>query len=273
MASVIATINGIDVHYEVQNARAEKTLVFLHGFTGSTKTWHEVMKNLPQDWRMIAIDLVGHGKTASPKQVSFYTMEQQVALLESFFAFKKIEQFDLIGYSMGGRVALAYALTYPERIAKLVLESSSPGLENLADREARMESDNLLAARIQSEGVEAFVDYWQDIGLFHTQKSLSKEQQQLIREERLQQSAIGLANSLRGMGTGQQKSYWDKLSKYSKPVVLLSGELDVKFIKKAQQMATLFPHCEHRTILGSGHAIHVENPQSFATIVKEQLHL
>ncbi|MBQ0137795.1 MAG: 2-succinyl-6-hydroxy-2,4-cyclohexadiene-1-carboxylate synthase [Kurthia sp.] len=273
MASVVTTINGIDVHYEVHHARTEKTIVFLHGFTGSTKTWHEVMKSLPQNCRMIAIDLMGHGKTASPKQVSLYTMEQQVELLEAFFAWKNIEQFDLIGYSMGGRVALAYALAHPQRISTLILESSSPGLEDLQDREARMESDHLLAARIQSEGVEVFVDYWQDIALFHTQKSLSPEQQQAIREERLQQTAIGLANSLRGMGTGQQKSYWDKLSKFSKPVVLLSGALDAKFIKKAQQMAARFPHCEHRTILESGHAIHVENPQSFATIVKEQLHL
>lgn len=273
MASVIATIHGIDVHYEVQHAKQEKTIVFLHGFTGSTKTWHEVIANLPEDYRLISIDLIGHGKTASPKQVACYTMEQQVELLEAFFTWKDINTFDLIGYSMGGRVALAYALTYPQRLSKLVLESSSPGLEDWQDREARMESDYLLAAKIQSEGVESFIDYWQDIALFKSQKSLPVEQQRAIREERLQQSAIGLANSLRGMGTGQQKSYWDKLSKYSKPVVLLSGELDAKFIKKAQQMTALFPQCVHRTILKSGHAIHVENPQSFATIVKEQLHL
>lgn len=273
MASVVTTINGLDFHYEVFNPRQEKTIVFLHGFTGSSATWYEVIEQLPSNYRVIAVDLIGHGHTASPKQLHFYKMEEQVEMLEAFFKWKQIEKFDLIGYSMGGRVALAYALTYAERIQTIVLESASPGLAELADRETRMESDHLLAGRIESEGVETFVDYWQDIALFNTQKSLSSEKQLAIRSERLAQNAKGLANSLRGMGTGQQKSYWDMLSKYTKPVVLLSGELDAKFVKKAEQMAALFPQCTHLTIPKVGHAIHVENPQSFATIVKEQLHL
>lgn len=273
MASVVATLNGVDFHYEVWHAKQQKTVIFLHGFTGSTATWHEVIAQLPSDCRIIAIDLIGHGKTASPKQLHFYKMEEQVALLEAFFKWKGIEQFDLVGYSMGGRVALAYAMTYPNRLNKLLLESASPGLSDLADREVRMEGDGLLAGRIESEGVESFINFWQDIGLFQSQKTLPLEKQNSIRAERLEQSKIGLANSLRGMGTGQQKSYWDMLSKYAKPVVLLSGELDAKFIKKAQQMTALFPQSVHVTIPKVGHAIHVENPQSFATIVKEQLHL
>lgn len=273
MASVVTTINGMDFHYEVFNARMEETVVLLHGFTGSTKTWHEVVEQMPTTKRIILIDLIGHGHTASPKQLHFYTMKEQVELLEAFFNWKGLQSFSLVGYSMGGRVALAYAMKYPARIKKLVLESASPGLESLEDREARMESDQLLASRIEEAGVETFVDYWQDIPLFKSQKKLSEAQQKAIRQERLQQSAIGLANSLRGMGTGRQKSYWRELSNFEKPVVLLSGELDKKFIKKAEQMAALFPQCDHQTILGVGHAIHVENPQSFATIVKEQLYL
>lgn len=273
MASVITNIRGIDVHYEVHNARQEKTVVFLHGFTGSTRTWDEVIEQLPSTHRLITIDLVGHGKTDAPKLLRYYSMQEQIEILEAFFEWKKIEQFDLVGYSMGGRVALAYAMTYPQRVHTLLLENASPGLKTIEEREQRIQLDHLLADRIEQRGMIDFVDYWQDIPLFQTQKLLSIEKQRQIREERLNQKPMGLANSLRGMGTGQQKSYWSELSKYEKNVVLLNGELDSKFIIIAEQMKVLFPNCKQIIVPKVGHAIHVENPQSFATIVKAQLYL
>ncbi len=273
MASVITNIRGIEVHYEVHNARQEQTIVFLHGFTGSTRTWDEVIEQLPTTHRLITIDLVGHGQTGAPKLLRYYSMQEQVEILEAFFEWKQIEQFDLIGYSMGGRVALSYAMNYPQRIHTLILENASPGLKTIEEREQRIQLDHLLADRIEQRGIVDFVDYWQDIPLFQTQKLLSEEKQHAIRQERLNQQEIGLANSLRGMGTGQQNSYWPELSKFEKNVVLLNGELDSKFITISEQMKGIFPNAQQIVVPKVGHAIHVENPQSFATIVKEQLHL
>ncbi|MBW9235280.1 alpha/beta fold hydrolase, partial [Leptospira santarosai] len=118
----------------------------------------------------------------------------------------------LVGYSMGGRVALAYALTYPEYVRKLVLESASPGIDIEADRLARIAADNQLAMRLESEGLSSFIDFWQDIPLFQSQKKLDEIKLQSIREERMQQTAAGLGNSLKGMGTGRQPSYWSRLN-------------------------------------------------------------
>lgn len=271
MASVMTTINGFDMHYEVFHPRATKTLVLLHGFTGSTKTWHSVIERLSDDIRVFAIDLIGHGYTASPKQLEPYTMDAQVDMLESFFADRNVTSFILLGYSMGGRTAMAYAMKHPERIEKLILESASPGLKTAEERASRRANDEKLADRILREGVEAFTDFWQDIPLFATQKALSAEAQAAVREERLAQKAVGLANSLKGMGTGAQQSYWDDLATFERPVSLITGELDVKFHQKARDMQQYLQKCSHHVAKSCGHAIHVENPELFVTIVLKEI--
>ena len=134
MASVMMTVAGLNVHYEIVNPTAKKTIVCLHGFTGSTKTWQDVYEHVPNHIRVIAIDLIGHGKTDSPKNRTHYTMDAQIDILEQLFNMRQLEHFTLIGYSMGGRTALAYAMKYPKRIDKLILESASPGLKTEKER-------------------------------------------------------------------------------------------------------------------------------------------
>jgi 2-succinyl-6-hydroxy-2,4-cyclohexadiene-1-carboxylate synthase len=265
------TINGLDLFIEQWNETAQKTVVFLHGFTGSTKTWHRVVEQLPKDVRYIAVDLIGHGKSAAPQNVAPYSMEAQISQLEELFKVLNIECFTLLGYSMGGRVALSYAARYASRIEQLILESASPGLAEKEERLMRKQSDELLADRILTNGVASFVNKWENIPLFASQKTLSEELQQQIRQERLEQRAIGLANSLRGMGTGVMPALWDELKTLQMPVTLITGEFDEKFIGLNKRMQTSISKASHITISQVGHAIHVENPTKFATIVKETI--
>lgn len=267
----MTTVHGLNMHYMVTKPRVEKTVVLLHGFTGSAKTWNQIVAAFEEKYRVMAIDLIGHGLTDSPKDVSHYTMAEQVELLHDFFMQRGLQSFTLVGYSMGGRVAIAYALKYPETVEQLVLESSSPGLESTSEREARVAKDGELANKIEEQGIEAFVNYWEEIPLFATQKKLSVDDQAEVRAERLAQQPRGLANSLRGMGTGQQDSYWEQLGEFTKPVLLVTGELDEKFCDKAKAMLNLFPNYQHIVVPNAGHAIHVENPVTFATIIEEHI--
>lgn len=271
MASVMTSVRDINVHYQIFNPKAEKTIVFLHGFTGSTKTWDTVVKSFQKTYRIFTIDLIGHGLTDSPYSVQRYSMEEQVELLHAFFEARRIPSFSLVGYSMGGRVALAFAMKYTDMIEHLILESASPGLLTEDERNERRKSDRALADRIEKHGLESFVDYWGDIPLFKSQKVLSEANQLAIRQERLSQCPIGLANSLRGMGTGQQLSYWNLLPEFRKPVLLITGESDHKFQQKAMDMKEKFICCENVIVPNVGHAIHVENPQNFATIIEKYL--
>lgn len=139
-------VRGIDTHVEIWNEEASQTLVALHGFTGSTETWRNLASALPQV-RIVAIDLIGHGQTAVPEHFSRFSMQEQLSDLEEVFHQLQLEKFTLLGYSMGGRIALSYAISYPTRVEKLILESASPGLRTSEERMERCERDHALAEK------------------------------------------------------------------------------------------------------------------------------
>lgn len=257
------------VRYHIKTWGAGEPLWMLHGFTGSSITWTEIAPLLSKNRTVVAIDLLGHGQTESPSNAKRYTMEQQIEDLEEIRKQLQFSPIELLGYSMGGRVALSYALLKKDSIRKLILESSSPGIQTPAERSNRSQLDYSLSDKIVNEGIESFVDYWQDIPLFESQKQLSQAVQKKIREERLSQNPTGLANSLVGMGTGSQPSWWDKLQELNLPVLLLTGSKDEKFVKIASLMEMLLPQATHTNVLDAGHAIHVELPQIFGKIVEE----
>lgn len=267
----LLTVHETTVHVYDNELENVPTIVFLHGFTGTLHSWEKVWQSLQSKYRIVAIDLMGHGKSEAPSEIEQYSMENQITLLEAVFDTLSLKDFTLVGYSMGGRVALSYAALYHERLLALVLESASPGLQTEDERKARRDSDTRLAERILENGIERFVDAWEDIPLFASQKKLPTAVQKEIRAERLSQKPEAMANSLRGIGTGFQSSNWEKLKELSCPVFLLTGEYDLKFIAIAKEMALHIPQCEHKTILEAGHAIHVEKPLLFATMIEEYL--
>ena len=120
---------------------------FLHGFTGSTTSWREITKLLKGNYQTIAVDLTGHGKSTIPEDIDRYSMDQQVEDLEELFTELSLDQFILVGYSMGGRVALAYTVRHSKRVSSLILESSSPGLKTEEEREERQEADRRLGRK------------------------------------------------------------------------------------------------------------------------------
>ena len=264
------TARGVNVNVRIWNDHLEQTIVMLHGFTGSVATWEKVAKLLA-NFRIVAIDLMGHGLTEAPQNVTAYSMQEQNLLLDEVFQQLKLSKFTLLGYSLGGRVALSYAVAFPQRISHLILESASPGLKTAEERAVRQASDEELANKIEQNGIESFVSKWENIPLFATQKRLPLDVQKAVRKERLSQTEIGLANSLRGMGTGAQKSLWADLEELTIPVTLITGQLDEKFCKIAEEMQALLPNAQIFHVDNVGHAIHVENPEQFATIVKDAI--
>lgn len=271
MNNLLLPIQDVKYFVEMTGHQADHPIVFLHGFTGSTSTWSVVREVLSRKYRVITVDLLGHGQTSAPKQIERYAMEQQIDDLQALFEQLSLPSFTLVGYSMGGRTAIAYAQKYTNQIHSLILESASPGLQSQTERELRQMADTKLANRILEEGIESFVDFWENIPLFKTQLNLSQEQRFAIRQERLQQRPLGLANSLRGMGTGSQPSYWEHLQAFFMPTLLMTGALDSKFVTIAREMMRDLPNAQHEIVLGTGHAIHVEKPLQFATIIEKYL--
>ncbi len=182
-----------------------------------------------------------------------------------------VERAAVLGYSMGGRVALQFALAAPERIAALVLESASPGIEDAGERAARVAADRTLADDIERDGLEAFVDRWEALPMWATQAALPDAVRQRLRAQRLRNSTSGLANSLRGMGAGAQEAVLGRLGELSMPVLLIAGEHDAKYRQLARDMRERIPDAQINIVEGAGHAVHLERPGAFAPLVKEFL--
>jgi 2-succinyl-6-hydroxy-2,4-cyclohexadiene-1-carboxylate synthase len=263
------TINNLDVYVEVCGERFP--LLLLHGFTGDSSTWTPFCSIWGKHSKLIIPDIIGHGKTDSPKDVHRYTIESAAKDLLALLDELGIEQTDLLGYSMGGRLALTFAILFPERVRKLILESASPGLRTEEERIQRRMKDRELANFIKEQGIPSFVDYWECIPLFSTMKNLPESIQRSIREQRISNNTLGLANSLLGMGSGSQPSWWEKLSLLNCEVLLVTGNKDEKFCKIAEKMLKDLKNASRIIINDSGHAIHVEQKEKFGTIVSDFL--
>lgn len=255
-----------DIHMNVRIEGNGPPLLLLHGFTGALNNWESFFPSWIRYFKVIAVDLIGHGKTDAPAEPDRYSMEHTVKDLAALLDKLGVERVNVLGYSMGGRLALAFACSYPEKVGRLMLESSSPGLKTEEERSERIIRDEALADRIEKNGVEDFVDEWGKIPLFATQ---GKDAQEKLRRQRLQNCEAGLAGSLRGMGTGAQESFWPKLKGLDVPVGLVVGEWDDKFRRIAEEMAAWLPNAVISTVNRSGHAVHVEQPRIFGTIVIE----
>ena len=220
-------------------------LLLLHGFTQTGASWDGVIRALEGRFRALAPDL-GVGP-----------WEAELDRLDALAPGACV----LAGYSMGGRLALGFALRRPERVRRLVLVSASPGLADAGERAARRAADEALAARIEAIGAEAFAREWAAQPLFAGQPDAVAA---LAHEDRLRRSAASLAGQLRGLGTGVMPPLWDRLGELSMPVTLVSGERDPKFRAIAERMVARLPAASLVAVPGAGHAVGLEAPGAVA---------
>lgn len=264
-------VHANGVRFNVAMGGAGEPLVLLHGFTGRAASWGAHLGALGDHVRTVAIDLLGHGGTEVPVDPRRYAMERCVADLAAVLDALGIGPASWLGYSLGGRVALACAVAYPARVRALVLEGASPGIADAAERAARIARDEELADAILRDGIEAFVDAWMRQPLFASQRRLGPAALAAVRAARCRNDPLGLANSLRGMGTGAQEPLWDRLPTLAVPALLVVGAEDLKFRRIAAAMAAELPRAAVAVVDAAGHTAHLENPAAFDACVLEFL--
>lgn len=239
---------------------ARETIVLLHGFTQTGRSWDAVVAALGGErYRALAPDIRGHGEAADTRPVSFEAVRADVLALAP-------ERFALCGYSMGGRIALSIAL-HPEasgRVSRLTLVGASPGILDPEERCARRAADEALADRIEGEGIEAFASCWSSLPLFADQPPAVAAAAHAMR---LGQSAAGLAAALRGLGTGVMEPLWERLPELAIPVTLVAGERDAKFHAIAERMAAAIPDATLEVVPDAGHAVQLEAPAALAGVL------
>lgn len=256
-----------NLHYRVTGKPGAPLVVFLHGFLGSSDDWTEILPEFEASFRCAVVDLPGHGKSCGDSGgVSCSFLDTATALIDVVDAIDA-PSFSLVGYSMGGRLALYTASVYAMRVDRLVLESASPGLRTECERAARRERDELLARQLESGALGAFVRQWYEQPLFASLARNPARREALI-ARRLRNSAHGLAASLRGMGTGAQAPLWAELASNTIPTLLVAGEDDSKFVALGREMEQACAEAHLKVLPGAGHCVHYETPSAYTEVVK-----
>lgn len=274
MRSIIQDIRTLDIqrmqihigdyHYGVSIVGEGKPLVCFHGFSESGSTWNGIEVS---GYRLIRIDSMGHGRSARPMDLGPYTLPQMLRDLHRVIYAVAGERYALMGYSMGARMALLYALEYPEEVTHLVLESGSVGIEDEGKRQNRYVADQALAERIRVQDITWFSETWAKLEIFKTQQGLPAKVQQQIQGRRLLNSPHALAFTLEGSGQGSMPYVGHRLSELTMPVCYISGELDTKYT----DIGARYFGDVHRIVPQVGHNVHVEAPTAYQHMLKEFL--
>jgi len=259
--------NDVRLNYEVIGEGSPVTL--LHGFTQSGRSWREVISMMPDGWQWILPDLRGHGDTRV-RPGSPHAMDACMADLVMLWDHLGISRSHLVGYSMGGRLALHVAAARPERISSLLTIGAHAGLEEDA-REGRRRGDEAMAQRIESEGLETFVSYWSSLPLFAGLERRGPSFVAQVRAERMNNKAGGLAESLRGMGAGAMRPVWNELAHVTCPCTFVAGQLDHGYVASARRLAQSVPNGRVVVVQRSGHTVHQERPEAFARLLLAHL--
>lgn len=233
-------------------------VTLVHGFTQIGRSWQPVLDRLSPLHTFTVVDAPGHGHS-SEAAAGLWDAAGQIADAGGRSAY--------VGYSLGGRLCLHVALSHPGLVEALVLVGTTAGIDGQDERRDRRAADELLAARIEHDGVASFVEQWLRGPLFST---LPPEAAGV--EQRLANTAAGLAASLRLAGTGVQESLWDRMGSLDMPVLVVAGELDVKFAAIGRRLTdAIGANAELVLIPGAGHACHLERPDAFCLILADFL--
>jgi 2-succinyl-6-hydroxy-2,4-cyclohexadiene-1-carboxylate synthase len=241
-------------------------VLFLHGFLGSGGDWEEVAKQLSGRYLCIMPDLPGHGSNANLSSAPTLNYETVSAQLLELLDELDLDKSRIVGYSMGGRIALYFAIHHPERVLQLVLESASPGIEGEEEREARREQDRASAGLLRAKGIDAFVERWYAMDLFASMRKNPGRFEQM-KQARKQTDPAAMAAVIEAFSPGAQPPLWDQLGSLQVPVFLVAGEEDEKYVAISERMEQLLPDSARMVFPQAGHNAHLEDPKAYAEML------
>jgi len=233
----------------------EADVVLVPGFMQGARSWEPVLVRIGRRYRAHALEHRAHDLEGRLVEIEAATRRGAT----------------LVGYSLGGRLALRAALRAaddPGRFGALVTLGATPGIEDARERAQRRAADEELATWVESSAIEDVVAYWERI------PALAGQVPELVvaqRADRLGHDPARLAELLRSAGQGVIDPVWDHLEALATPLLALAGQRDPRYLAGAERMAALATNGRARAIAGAGHAAHLERPDAFVAALLEFL--
>jgi 2-succinyl-6-hydroxy-2,4-cyclohexadiene-1-carboxylate synthase len=252
-----------DLRWEVRTRGTGAPLLLLHGFTGRASSWGAHATAFARRFRLVAVDLPGHGRSGVPADPARASVERSADDLATILRRAHAAPAHVLGYSLGARIALRLAISHPSAVRRLILESPSAGIADDAGRQARRASDEALADRLDRDGIGPFVDDWERQPVFDSYAAMPTARRVRIHADRLRNRPAGLAASLRGAGQGSMEPLFGRLTEVRAPTLIIAGALDPAGHGRAATIAEGIPGASLATIDTAGHAPHLETPTRF----------
>jgi len=260
-------------------------VVALHGFMGSPETFSHLKERFPGRMLPVALpeplavggddsfedeSLTEAGENAGESTGGYPLSNGHDRVAKHLLAYltqRGMDRFHLLGYSLGGRIAMHMAELAPERVDGLILESAHPGLEDGMEREARRDHDHAWATRFRVEGRGA-LESWYEQGVF---SSLPDELRKTLIREKSNRSWESDADAMEALSLGGQRSQWEALAERIGPTLFISGEMDERYTKVGERLAMLSGQIRHVALEGTGHVVHREQPAAYLAALQSFL--
>lgn len=260
------------IYYQTAGYPRNPAVLFFHGFMGNSKDWHTIISKLSKSYFCISIDLPGHGASINRVDLGedwgFEPLRKKIADLTDYL---NLEHLTLLGYSMGGRIALDYMANNPARITKLILESASPGLKSAKEKKLRRAEDEQRAQQLLNIPLASFLEQWYQLPLFRGLQT--HDDYKNFIKQRLENNPTLLARALLAYSVAGQADHLKNLKTFNKPIALFCGEKDPKYTELYSSINKQLPNSRLYIIHGCSHNTHFGSPNLFAVHLTEFLSL
>ena len=264
----IASLNGISLYYEA--AGSGSPLVLVHGYACGVRSWDPQVRAFSRSRRVITYDVRGHGITEAPEDPAAYSQDISVQDLRDLLTHLKIRRAVIGGLSMGGNIALNFALAHPEMTSRLIVADTGAGSDQSGDWTA---GSRAYAEALDARGMEAFADLACASPLFARYVNSSPTAERFIRSCLMTHRARGLAHTAREVLIKRPSIYAlePRLRRLRVPTLLIVGEHDEACLKTHRFMADCIKGSTHVMIRNVGHLSNLEAPAAFNAAVKRFL--
>jgi pimeloyl-ACP methyl ester carboxylesterase len=268
-------LRGMEMELEDAGS-GERPFVLVHGFTGSRDDFREHVPELARLGRTIALDQRGHGGSSNSGRAEDYTLQGLVADLEAAFDALDLERADLLGHSLGGMVALRFALTHPERVASLVLMDTSPSPLKMPISETVRAGISALA---RAQGMGALVAAMREMAARNPAAPPAAKRTEARmgsdvfweRVRRKLEAMDPVAWDALSRALGEQASVADRLGEIDCPTLVMVGAEDIPFLKPSDEMERGIRGATRVTIPDAAHSPQLENPEAWSAAIHAHL--